>query len=327
MSPPRDLTFVLFGIESGEYSWRGLLYLLALLIGSLLFAAVLSPLVFWGMAAWVEASPNALNIYLAEKSFPRYFDRLRWLAVLLCLPWLMKRCSLWSWSRLGFAPTERAWGDFLRWMVLGLVLLLVVVVLQFNFGNVDSITSMTVSEVGILIFSGLLSGLLVGFLEETVFRGIVFRIFYTALRPIPAAVICSLLFAALHFKKIPETVWSVDSVVSAASGLEMAFWTLFSVTQTFDPQHFVTLFLVGLVLTLVFMRTRSLWSCWGMHAGWVWLLAVSSSQYQVGDGSGTGFLGTQRLIDGWLTPSLLAGAVVWLYLSHITRTPPAESIH
>ena len=324
MGPSRDPAFMLFGTATRAYSWRGLLDLLALLIGSLLFAALLSPLVFWGVSAWTEASPNALNTYLAEKSFPRYFDRLRWLAVLLCLPWLMKRCGLWSWGRLGFAPTGKAWGDFLRSMGLGIVLLLVVIVLQFGFGKVASITSMTVSEWGILIFSGLLSGLLVGFLEETVFRGVVFRMFYTALRPIPAAVVCSLLFAALHFKKIPETIWPVDSAVSAASGLEMAFWTLFSVTQTFDPQLFVTLVLVGLVLTLVFMRTRSLWSCWGMHAGWVWLLAVSSSQYQVGDGARAAFLGTQRLIDGWLTPSLLAGAVVWLYLSLPRKNPPVE---
>lgn len=326
MDPPRDPAFLLQGTASNTYSWRGLLYLLTLLFASLLLAAILSPLVFRGISEWAATAPNPLNTYLAEKSFPRYFDRLRWLAVLLALPWLIRRCGLWSWGALGLAPIGRAWGEFLRWAGLGFALLLVVVAVQFSLGTIHSINAMTGPELIGLIFSALLSGLLVGFLEEIVFRGVVFRIFYTALRPIPAAVVSSLLFASLHFKRIPASLWPEDSPVTAMSGLEVAFWTIFSVAQTFDLQRFLTLFLVGFVLALVFVRKRSLWACWGMHAAWVWLLVVNPSLYQVSDTAGASFLGTQRLIDGWLTPSLLLATALSLYLSQRTKAPPNGSI-
>lgn len=324
MDLPRDPAFLLQGTTSSTYSWRSLLYLLVILFASLLLAAILSPPIFWGISEWATAAPNPLNTYLAEKSFPRYFDRLRWLAVLLALPWLIRRCGLWSLGALGLAPTERAWREFIRWAGLGLTLLLVIVAVQFSLGVIHSINAMAGLELAILIFSGLLSGLLVGFLEEVVFRGVIFRIFYTALRPLPAAVFSSLLFASLHFKKIPTSIWPEDSPVTTTSGLEVAFWTLFSVAQTFDLQRFLTLFLVGFVLTIVFVRERSLWACWGMHAAWVWLLTVNPALYQVSDTAGTSFFGTQRLVDGWLTPSLLLVIALSLYLSQRVPIPPSK---
>ena len=315
MGLPRESTFLLFGLGVHERSWRGLCLVALLFFGSLLFAAVVSPLVYWGFAVWNESAPNELNRYLAEKGFPRYFDRLRWLPVVLFLPWLIRRCGLWSWVTLGFRLERGLWRELLRWAGVGSTLLFIVVLGQILAGSLILRANFSGSEILGIIITALLSGIIVGFLEEVVFRGVIFRTFYCVCSPLIAAFISSLFFACVHFKKIPEQVWAPDSDVTLGSGFYVGFWTLISITQTFDPLHFVGLFFVGLVLTLLFMRTRSLWSCVGMHAGWVSLLAVVRRLYRPGGTDSKFWWGSERIIDGGMATLLLLSMSLWLYYS------------
>ena len=93
--------FMLFGLSVNERSWRGLYYLFAVYLGSLLFAALVSPWAYHGIQWLYGVFPDSSKLkYLAYKGFEDYFDRLRWVPVVLALPWLFARTKLWSLKRL-----------------------------------------------------------------------------------------------------------------------------------------------------------------------------------------------------------------------------------
>ncbi len=300
---PRDDRFLLFGTGLDAFSWRGIYLLMVYFVGAILAAAILSPLVYWGAGVWAEIFPNRLNSYLVEKEFGRYFDRVRWVSVLLLLPWFVRKCGIDSWSNLGLEFKISNWRTILIWAVLGSVLMGIVALIQILVYDTEYRLS---EEVGIILVKGLLAGLVVAFVEEAVFRGIVLRLFYTAMTPLPAVLLSSLFFAFVHFKQLPQDVASPEGAVIMGSGLSAAFWTVFSITHTFDTIWFLNYFLVGLLLALLFLRSRSLWPCVGMHGGWVASIAIYEDLIVSQKGPAQAFLGSPRMIDGLLSAILLA---------------------
>jgi len=311
----RDPAFLLFGLRPDAFSWRGV-YLLALVFGgSLLGAGLLAPPLYFGIQALASGADDGLWAYLARHPFPRYVDRLRWLPVLLALPWLIRACGLGSARALGLSRPV-PWRLFGGALLGGFAMLGLLAGIQLSADAVDprpnAFALLTVS----LLPQALLSGLLIAVLEETIFRGLVLRQFYSALRPWPAIFATSLFFALLHFKKIPPSVWGPDSVVGWDSGLYVAMWTVGSVIATFDGLFFANYLLVGVVLCLVTLRTGSLWAGIGLHAGWVAFLRAYGTVFAE-PGQATLLLGGTRIIDGLVSFAMLAALAVWL-----ARTKP-----
>jgi len=304
----REREFILFGLSSDDRSWRGVGMLAAVLIGTLLIAAIISPWVYWGVLAWSKAAPNELNLYLAEKDFPRYFDRLRWLSVILLLPLLLKRCGLLSWSSLGYASSRREWREAVNWFGVGLAMLAIVAAVQIFTVGLNLKLSLISGEFTAVLMIGLMSGLLVAFVEETIFRGVVLRMFYTAISPIAAVIVSALLFAALHFKKVPGSI-GLDETVSLGSGFYVGIWVLFSVFTTFDIFKFINLFFAGLMLNFLFLKSRSLWPCIGLHAGWVCFRAVYRKVAETNSDAPVLIWGSETVIDG-IFPTFIMGLFV-----------------
>ena len=299
----RDREFILFGLSPGEKSWRGVSLLAVVLIGTLLIAALVSPWIYWGVLAWAEAAPNELNHYLADKDFPRYFDRLRWLSIILILPWLLKRCGLLSWNSLGYGSISREWRSTIQWFGMGLAMLALVAIVQnFTVGLNIRMPLISGAFMAVLLM-GIMSGILVGVVEETVFRGAVFRMFYTAINPTLAVIVSALFFAAVHFKKIPDSLW-MDNTVSLGSGFYLGFWVMLSVILSFEFFKFINLFLAGLILNLLFLKTRSLMPCIGLHAGWVCFRAVYRKYAETNGEAANIIWGSETVIDG-IFPSVI----------------------
>ncbi len=315
MRVPRDRSFLLFGLEEKEYSWRGVWLLILVYVGAIIFASIFSPFVYWGIQFWADTAPNRLNTYLAEKDFPRYFDRLRWLPVILLLPWLLKRCRLFSFQKLGFESIRNPGmgGRTLRWIVFGAGLILIAAAGQGMVLGLDTEPELTALKALQILLATLASALLIGVIEEAVFRGMILRMFYTALKPIPAVILSSLFFASVHFKKIPQEVWNDDSAaVTMGSGFFVGFWTLFSVVQTFEFVRFLNLFLFGTILCLLFLRTGSLWPCVGFHGGVVFARSLYGKYFNLETGSTNPFWGSGILLDGYFASILLFLICIWL---------------
>ncbi|WP_367874309.1 lysostaphin resistance A-like protein [Luteolibacter sp. Populi] len=124
-------------------------------------------------------------------------------------------------------------------------------------------------EWGKAVKKALPAALVIGLIEETLFRGVLFGIFLRAMRPAPAIAILSFLFAFVHFLEPPAGVVIADPEASGAG-----FVMLGKIFARFgDPMPMVSSFLVlsavGVVLAYSRYRTASLWLPVGLHFGWV----------------------------------------------------------
>lgn len=171
----------------------------------------------------------------------------------------------------------------------------------------------------------LIAAFAIAVLEEILFRGVLLGVFLRALRPAPAIVSLSLLFAFLHFLDPPAHVLPPDPERAKAG-----FVLLGQILSRYaDPRsllaEFTVLAAVGVVLGAARYRTASLWLPVGLHAGWRFGIGLFQAAT----------LPLPGLPDGvrWLVgPTLLGGtvplAVVVMtgFLVHAMTRPEEEEI-
>jgi membrane protease YdiL (CAAX protease family) len=312
--PPfhRDARFVLFGLDEGQTTWRGVGLLAVVFFGSLFIAAVLTPPAYWLVEWWHNQTGSANAQWLLGKGVDVYFDRLRMGVIVLGLPWLMSKCHLWSWQGLGlsFRKADRR-GFSVGWFA-GIILIIGLAVWRHTSttaivqggGVSGSLAIETVVE-------SLIAGLLLGFLEETIFRGMILRMFYTATRrPWLALALMAAFFAYTHFK-VPTSVWQhVAPGVHWDTGFFVAYWTTFGISENFNLAEFVVLWLLGMVLGLLTLKSGSLLPAIGLHAG-----IVSAMFFYRGSG----------LTDGWSAAVVLAAIFLVIEFTQWKKHPTSPA--
>ncbi len=166
------------------------------------------------------------------------------------------------------------------------------------------------------LYASLRTGIIVAFLEETLFRGLLFGALlkYGSIRS--AVLITAVFYASLHF--IHGRGVSVPEKIEWTSGISMipdALSELFNVTN-FDS--FLALFFVSVFLTSVRLGTTAgIGYCIGLHAGWVFILRLTKTFTAVSPNTEWGFLIGQYdgvigyLVAGWL---LAWSALFFLFL-------------
>lgn len=127
-----------------------------------------------------------------------------------------------------------------------------------------------------MMLSAIGPGLSVAFLEEFLFRGVLFALILRTLRPLPALVFLSSFFAVVHFLKPPE---KLDLPPVA---WDTGFWLLTKIFGQLGSVDFllaelILLFCVGWVLGWARLKTGSLWLPIGLHAGWVFGIKLFSA--------------------------------------------------
>jgi membrane protease YdiL (CAAX protease family) len=294
----RDERFVLFGLGPGDTSWRGAGVLAVVFFGSLAFAAVLTPILYWGVQWWDGRAPSETTKWLLGKGIDVYFDRLRWVPILAGLPWMMSVCHLWSRQAMGLKFDRAGWMGLANGFTGGLALVSLLATAQMEFGVVQRLAG--VAWGGVLV-NALLAGVILAFFEETIFRGLILRIFYTATkRPWLALAVTSVFFAYMHFK-VPPSIWrNVPPGVHGDTGWVVAFWTTCGIVKDFEWTQFLALWALGMVLGALTLRTGSLLPAIGLHAG----LVMAMDAYRAGcvfppNAAGREIWGGGGLTDGW----------------------------
>ena len=122
-----------------------------------------------------------------------------------------------------------------------------------------------VASLSLLLLAGLATGLLVGGIEELIFRGALYGGLSYRTRPAVALSAVSLVYAATHFLRFHELPANADT--DWLTGVRMIPSAL---SQFADPARYdamLTLFLLGLLLGLTRIITGSILPCIGLHAG------------------------------------------------------------
>ena len=242
----------------------------------------------------------------------RVMNRLAMLIALVGLVVLTRRLGLSNRAALGYGLPR---AEFLRQLgigwITGIALMLPLVTLLLTLG-VRQIKPGLDGDLLPIILQGLLSGLVVAFIEETFFRGILFTAVSRTSGAFAAVAAPSVLYAALHFLggklRVPpdEVSW------------EHGFQVLSRLFERYaQPLAFVDSFLalvaLGVLLALVRLRTGAIAGCVGLHAAGVCTIFVLRDTTVVDSRAQLAMIvGTYDGVIGWAAFAWFA-AIVAVY--------------
>jgi len=163
------------------------------------------------------------------------------------------------------------------------------------------------------LLSGLLSGILVAFIEESFFRG---AMYYGMRRHSPmltASIATALLYATVHF--IHSPLPAGGTIIGWQSGWEMLAG-MFHSYENFAGivDSYMALFAAGLFLSLVRERTGNIVLCIGIHAGWVLTIKLVKEITDVATNTPAALLiGSYDNIIGWAATAVLGLVTLWYW--------------
>ena len=280
-------------------------------------AAAIAPLLFWA-GHWFSRL-NALQ-FLADTDFQRFFDRSVLIAAFLLLGPTLYWIGPDRLRHLGLQPNPKRWhhlaGGFLVATSL-LFLLGLGLVLSGAFELKAAIPWNRLIRV-------LLSATAVALIEEALFRGALLGLVRQSLATAPAVVVVSLIFAVVHFLKPAANKISVVTWHSGFDLLPQLF------RQFSEPALVlggaVSLFVLGLLLAAVTVKTSSLWLGIGLHAGFVFgKMSFNKLTHRIADLS-PWFAQDLTVGIGSVLIMLSVWLVVWLiFLRDQPGSPPVDN--
>ncbi len=281
---------------------RALAWFLGAICGTLLLAALLA----WPVWQFAHAMGP-------EWPFHRIVSRFWQLLLLLGLLLALRRLGLSSRADWGYGLPRPV---FLRQagagLALGLATMLPMTLAMLGLGilaprpGIDAATLLAAFSIGALM------GLAVAFVEETFFRGLMFRAISRESGYAAAAWLTALVYAAIHFfarTKISAGEVEWDSGFDLLAGALAHFADPLPVLDSF-----LTLLLVGLLLAGVRERTGAIAASIGLHAGWVCVIKATKDLTTVNAGSDWSFLvGPFDGYTGWLVAGwgVVLVAIAW----------------
>ncbi len=256
--------------------------------------------------------------------FHRIGDRIGMLALAAGFLLTARRLRLSDRVSLGYGIPRR---QFLREMSIGLVAgvatMTAVVAFMTALGLLDwsAAAGITAAAMTQLVLLRLLSGLAVGFIEETFLRGAMLTAIERESGARAAVWLTALVYSATHFFasfKIPT------DQITLRSGVDLLAGTLHSFAQPLGiADAFLCLLAVGTVLGVIRVTTGNIAACIGLHAGWVWVMLVVHGLSQPLRPAGLGFLLSN--FDGFVGWLVLAWTILiglglrWFYARRVLR--------
>ena len=143
-------------------------------------------------------------------------------------------------------------------------------------------------------------GFYAGFVEELIFRGAFFSGLYKKTGAFIAATFTSLVYAAVHFVRYPDLI--TDSSIGWLTGIQMMPDAFRRFHEWAIADYFLTLFIFGVLLSLLRLKHKNIAACIGAHAGVVMLIKIAD--YFTNRGSNSDFdylVSPYNSTFGWLS--------------------------
>ncbi|HEY5809256.1 MAG TPA: type II CAAX endopeptidase family protein [Povalibacter sp.] len=294
------------------------------------FASVILVFAVSLILAGVLAYPTWLLVALVDlQPIHRVLHRIAMLLAVLALYWLFRRWGLLNKQAFGFdLPARNFSWQLLAGIVSGaLIILPLLVTLQILGVRVeDARIEVDAALVMKIVATGLATGLFVSLVEEGLFRGLLLTAVERESGRITAVLLSSLLYASMHFldgrlRLPPEQIeWS--SGFAVLGRMFIAYSNPAAIVDSF-----LALFAVGVLLSVLRIRTGGIAACIGLHTAWVCSLyyfevttqlnPVSAARWMVGSYDG---------VVGWATVAwMITMAAVYIAVARTTRSPSATA--
>jgi CAAX protease family protein len=163
----------------------------------------------------------------------------------------------------------------LNGFVYGLSIMLLIEVVLFLLGihELDSTRNYTLDVISLVLFKAIVVGLLIAFVEESIFRGALFTGLYKQTGAVIATFLSSLVYATVHFIRYRDLPADID--IGWFTGLTMMPEAFRRFHEWSILDYFLTLFIFGVLLALLRLKHKSIATCIGVHAGIVMLIKTS----------------------------------------------------
>lgn len=256
--------------------WRVAATLLALFALLTLLAAITTvALVRYGL----PHLPPAWADLLTHRGTGKIMSRVMQVWLLVLLP-LVLRFSGWrGWRDCGWrsdlGPARPVWKDLLAGIVLGVATLGSLALFMGLTGRRVGCTLNPATSIPLVVVGYALSATLVGIFEETVARGILFRLWARTWGTVAAALFSSVLFALAHFLAPAEAAFQRPGFWAAVGSLGLSVLQPDASEASFYLR-LLNLALLGLALCAMVRLTGSIWLAVGAHAGWVWSIKLNN---------------------------------------------------
>ena len=285
--------------------------LLAYLAATLLFGALVAPVLYWAVEA---ANGRGWLTFLAQFDFEKFFHRALLVGAVLFLWPLLRWLGVRSWRDLGLRPNQSRWRD-------AGVGFAVAAIPLFSFGAILvllDVYSLRPSIAPVAVLERVLAALVVPFLEEPLFRGLILGVLLRAGAPVFATLATAAFFSIIHFLKAPEQTTTHVTWSSGFVSIANSFY------QFQQPMlvlaGFTTLFLLGWILADARIRTGSLWLPIGLHGGWIFANAIFN-KFARREFEALPWIGRNLLIGiAPLCVALLSWMILRAWLRHVERT-------
>lgn len=293
---------------------RALAWFIAAVAGTLVLAALL------GYPVWLLT--QALG---ADWPFHKVTSRLWQLLLLAGIVLAVRRLRLTSRADWGYGQPRT---QFLRHagggLAIGLATMLPMTLAMMALGILEPDAGLDAMSLLRHVAGGAATGLAVAVLEETFFRGLMYRGIERESGLAAAVTGTALFYSAIHF--LARARIGHDDI-GWGSGFELMGVALSRFAEPASvADSFVTLALVGVMLALLRHRTGGIAAGLGLHMGWVCVIKATNwstapaedSRWSFLVGSFDGYTGW--LVAGWAALMLLAGlAFGWLRPARAAR--------
>jgi len=188
----------------------------------------------------------------------------------------LKYNQIYSSKSFGFGVQKQVFlKDLFQGLLAGIVLfgLLKIFLLLFSVYQVKPNLEYFWSNLLLILIKGILTGLAVGLIEESIFRGALFSSLYKKTGAVLAVSLTSLLYAAVHFLKYREVPEGTE--VTWNTALEILPNALYRFSDPNIIGHFLTLLVLGILLSMIRLRKKNIAMCIGVHAGIVMTMKVT----------------------------------------------------
>lgn len=206
----------------------------------------------------------------------------------------------------------------------GIMLLLEFLLLGLTIHQPEPHLDVSLPTLAVVFIKGILAGLAVGLIEETIFRGALLGGLKTMTGTLSAVIVTSVVYSGVHFIKFP----------ALAPGTEVHWYTGFSVLSgaftRFSNPAFIDMFLAltafGFLLALVRLNKGNIYQCIGIHAGVVFSMKLISHLTDFNpDGSYLFLVNDIDRLLGFLAFILLVILTIGYHFLAPGKTPPGST--
>ncbi|MDR2628389.1 MAG: CPBP family intramembrane metalloprotease [Puniceicoccales bacterium] len=232
---------------------------------TLCLAAILAPALFYTAKFLASRFSMELFQHFIDKGFGKFFDRAKLISLVILLFPFFKICGFHSLKDIYLVKIR---GRKFSLTFVGGFILVCVIFAWLSLNNVSMFRPVGMKVCFWNLFKFTVGAISVGFLEEIIFRGMIFNLFLRNFNTTCSVLLASLFFAYCHLG-VGNNLKIDISDVTVFSGFRCIIPTIVSIGHGFNLLNFLNLVAFGILLSLLLLKNKSLLSPIAFHAGTV----------------------------------------------------------